>query len=117
MTINVYLDSASENMVDSLALHAEYINGLWNGWAVPVVTAREFRNFIGAWARNDPNGTWRVSGITESPDHATLTYVDTEHAANDYDTDVWVSVGTNASGETLYAIDGWCFITADHYSA
>ncbi len=104
-TTLVYLDAvdvhpyAREN--DELALHAVRIDGTWNGWLVPVVTASEFRRFISANANNDPRGSWSPSGVIERNGY--LVYDDRQHD----DPDTWARVGTNPVGQALYTLEGW----------
>jgi hypothetical protein len=63
----------------------------------PVATGAEFRRFIAAWARNDPNGTWNSDGIAEGD--GALVY---EDECGRY---VW-PVAEMASGVPLYTITG-----------
>lgn len=107
MTTLVYLDSAEIHPYaqtnDELALHAVRIDGTWNGWEIPVVTAAEFRRFIAANANNDPNGSWLASGVFEYTDTHSMVYDDGVHD----EPDVWAFVGYDDDGNALYALDGW----------
>ena len=100
--VNVYLDTAAvedrDEQVDALALHAERIDGTWNGFPIPVATGQEFARFIAAWKWNDPNGSW---GSVVEGDGA-LVFDDTEGIR-----ETWCVCGMNAAGQPLYRIDGW----------
>lgn len=72
-------------------------------WLVPWVKAAEFRRFIGAWARNDPNGTWNPDGIAEGD--GALIY------ACELGRDVFAVAGLDERGVPLYALRGWRWIT------
>lgn len=72
-------------------------------WLVPWVTAAEFRRFIGAWKRNDPNGTWNPDGIAEGD--GALVY------SCEVGRDVFAVAGRDAHGAPLYALRGWRWIT------
>lgn len=102
----VYLDDGTDQWdSDALALHAVRVEEMnWNGFAVPVVSAAEFRRFIGARAHNDPNGTWDPDGVVDGD--GALIYRD---EANE-DGDTWSVVGVHR-GEPVYAVDGWMWWT------
>lgn len=104
MSANVYLNIDPSERADAdsygLCLHAVRLEGEQDGYAVPVVTAAEFGRFISAWARNDPNGTWRAAGVLEGD--GALVYDDGEN-----DRDMWSVVGIDVDGAPLYALDGW----------
>lgn len=80
----------------------------WNGFAVPVATAAQLRNFVGEWAQIDRNGEW--SGLRfaelETSTGATRLYV--WRAGETFrDAETWESVETDETGAHLYALDGW----------
>ncbi|MQW77313.1 hypothetical protein GHK92_15675 [Nocardioides sp. dk4132] len=57
--MDVYLDSAPENITPELAPRPERVlDDRWNGWLRPLATAEAFGAFLDAWRCNDPNGTW-----------------------------------------------------------
>lgn len=58
MTV-LYFDNDARG-IPALGMHAVRVDD-----GAPIVTASAFRRFIAAWAANDPNGTWDVSGIAE----------------------------------------------------
>jgi hypothetical protein len=99
--VNLHLDSTDdENRIDALALHAVRIEDTrWNGFPIPVATAAEFRRFVDAWHRNDPNGLWDSGKVVEA-DGALI------YDIEDY-RDVWSAVGVDGDGVALYALDGW----------
>lgn len=100
--IRVYLDMAEdENRTDELGLAAVMLGKPWNGCAVPITTAAEFKRFIAAWEANDPNGSWRAEGVTEFG--GKLIFDDAEHD----EPEEWDTVGTDAAGNALYSLDGW----------
>jgi hypothetical protein len=96
-----YLDNIDARR-DELALHAVRIDDTWNGWAIPVVTAAEFRRFICNNANNDPQGSWLPGGVCEHP-IGFLTYDDCQHD----EPDTWLAIDHDEHGNALYAIDGW----------
>lgn len=103
----VYLDSAEDHPYaranDELALHAVRIEGTWNGWQIPVVTAAELRRFICVNANNDPRGSWNPEGIAEVND--VLSYRSTDDP--DDDSDTWQAIDYDDDDNALYALDGW----------
>ena len=91
------------NRYPMLALHAVRVDEHgWCGWHVPIVTAGEFRRYVAAWARIDPNGTWSPDGVVEGD--GALVYDDGEH-----DKDVWEVCGMHG-GAPLYGLSGWCWV-------
>lgn len=102
-TTKVYLDQPVDERTDEIALHAVRIDGYWNGFAIPVVTAAEFRRFIAAQRRNDPNGMWgHGDGDIREGDGA-LIFDDRESD----EPQIWTVTGIDADGTALYSIDGW----------
>lgn len=99
----VYLDQPDDERTDELALHAVRIDGYWNGFAIPVVTAAEFARFITAWRRNDPNGMWGEGSDSVREGDGALIFDDGESD----EPQVWAVTDTDADGTALYALDGW----------
>lgn len=80
----------------------------WNGWAVPIVTADEFRRFVMAHALNDPNGSWNPDDVIEG-NNALI-----HHWGGPREFDVWVVADdANADGQPVYALDGWTWWVAE----
>jgi hypothetical protein len=98
---------AIDELPDELLLHAHSLADEWNGWAVPVATAAEFRRYVSQWAANDRNGTWSPDGIVEG-DGALIYGV---APWDESDRDVWSVVGRDESGAALYALAGWVWVT------
>ena len=91
--MQVYIDSAPENMVHELTLNAEgVLEERWNGWVRPLATAEALGEFHHAWRANDPNGIWGY--VTEVGD----TLVCTRSDADDY-VDEFPEVGTTRTAE------------------
>ena len=99
----VWIGSSEENMVPELALRAHSMTPGWNGLPVPLVSAVEFRAFIEAWRRNDPNGSWNTNGVMVIGSE--LVYSDGEG----YD-DSWPVYGYDDNGVALYALSGWNWV-------
>ncbi|PFG45133.1 hypothetical protein ATJ97_0055 [Georgenia soli] len=100
----VYIDT--EDPTSSPALECESVRAeRWNGFVVPVTTARAFREFIAAWQAMDPNGTWSPTGVTVEPNTERLVYRD-----GDDNEDRWGLYGVTETGDGLYALDGWTWI-------
>lgn len=98
--IMVCLDSAEENMVPAMALHADHVlDETWNGWARPIATAAALSDFLARWRVNDRHGTW--GRITEAGD--TLRYQDSDGN----DPEDFPRVGATPTGEALYDLSGW----------
>jgi hypothetical protein len=105
-TTEVYLDDDVCERADAdrygLGLTAVRIEGHWNGFAIPVTTAAEFRRFVGAWSSNDPNGAWAPQGIGEVGRF--LVYDDGESD----EPQVWQAIDERtADGAALYELAGW----------
>src|SRR4051794_37421418 len=98
--MDVYLDDARENITPELALKAERVlEDRWNGWLRPLATADAFGDFLYAWRRNDPNGTWGY--VTEVGD--TLIYLRND----DDEPEEFARAGETADGTSLYDFTGW----------
>jgi hypothetical protein len=80
-----------------------YVGYQLDDWLVPWATAAEFRRFIAAWARNDPNGTWCPNGITEA-DGALI------YECGELGRDVWCVAGVDDAGTPCYALRGWTWV-------
>ena len=103
--VDVYLDDAPENMTSELALKAELVlDDRWNGWLRPLATAEAFGDFLYAWRRNDPNGTWGY--VTEVGE--TLIYLRND----DDEPEEFPRAGQTADGDSLYDFTGWVWIPA-----
>ncbi|WP_406048231.1 hypothetical protein [Kribbella sp. NBC_00889] len=102
----VYLDDAPENITPELGLKAERVlDERWNGWLRPLATADAFGDFLYAWRRNDPNGTWGY--VTEVGD--TLIYLRND----DDEPEEFPRAGETADGAPIYDLTGWVWIAAD----
>lgn len=109
--MDVYLDSAPENITPELALKADRVLGeRWNGWLRPLATAAAFGAFLDAWRRNDPNGIWGYA--TEVGDTLVCSVTDSEEPADEFPL-----AGETVGGTPLYDLTGWLWVTADHYDA
>lgn len=104
--VDVYLDSAPENLVPELALRAErLLSERWNGWVRPLATAEAVGAFLDAWRANDPNGIWGyVSEVGET--------LVCSRSDDDWPADEFPRAGTTADGRPLYDLTGWTWITA-----
>lgn len=104
--VDVYLDSAPENITPELALKAERVlDDRWNGWLRPLATADALGDFLYAWRRNDPNGIWGY--VTEVGDTLICTRTD------DSDPDEFPRAGETDDGTPLYDLTGWVWFAAD----
>jgi hypothetical protein len=109
--VDVYIDSAEENITPELALKAERVlEERWNGWLRPLATADAFGSFLDAWRRNDPNGIWGY--VTEVGDTLVCSVIDSDEPADEFP-----RAGETADGTPLYDLTGWVWITAGHYEA
>ena len=107
--MDVYLDSAPENITPELALGAERVlDERWNGWLRPLATADAFGAFLDAWRRNDPNGIWGY--VTEVGDTLVCSMTDSDEPPTSS-----LEPGETADGTPLYDLTGWVWISADHY--
>lgn len=96
---DVYLDAYdAEEIPAEMFLHAVRVDGNWNGFPVPVVSAAEFQRFLGALVRNDPNSTFDPSAVIEGD--GALVYED------ECGREMWSVVGIE-DGAAVYALDGW----------
>ena len=108
--VDVYLDSAPENITPELALKAERVlDERWNRWLRPLATADAFGDFLCAWRRNDPNGTWGY--VTEVGD--TLIYLRND----DDEPEEFPCSGETADGTPLYDLTGWVWFDASETGA
>lgn len=93
-------------------LHAENEAAPWNGFSVPIVTVREFAYWLGqmdAWIRRGGED-WPPFGPLSVRDDRLILGHDADHD----DDDEWRRVGTRkATGEALFALDGWTWFPAD----
>lgn len=106
----MYEDERADN--PHLALNAVRLGETWNGLPSGVVTAAEWRRFIGAHAANDRNGTYNPEGIYETD--TGLVYIDTEGMADGEtvgDYEGFPRVGTDDDGNALYEVSGWVWET------
>lgn len=111
-TTRVWLDASAEDErtaeFDGLALHAIRLDGSWNGFAVPVVTAHEFRRFVAAWAANDRNGTWAPTNVAEVGGF--LVYADNEgESLSSWRAAEPEALFVRGPAVTVYALDGWAW--------
>lgn len=107
--MDVYLESAPENITPELALKAERVlDERWNGWLRPLATAEALGNFLDAWRRNDPNGIWGY--VTEVGDTIVCTVMDSAEPSEEFP-----RVGETTSGAPLYDLTGWVWVSAEHY--
>lgn len=105
--MEVYLDSAPENLVPELALHAERVlDERWNGWLRPLATADAFGRFLDSWRANDPNGTWGY--VTEVGDILVCSVPDSDEPADEFP-----RAGETVDGTSLYDLAGWVWISAE----
>lgn len=105
--MDVYLDSAPENLTRELALRAERVlEERASGYLRPLATANAFGQFLDAWRRNDPNGSWGY--VTEVGDHLVLSSPD-----DDEPSDSFPRSGDAANGEPLYDLSGWAWVGAE----
>lgn len=93
IVITVRLSSTGDDVDASLHLRAHEL--LPDG---PLVTADDFRAFIAAWRRNDPNGTF--GSVTECGGQLHHTYYED-------DPDVFGQFGSARDGTALYLISGF----------
>ena len=101
--MKVYLDC--EDTANAPALEFVMVQDTrWNGWLIPVVTAKAFRDFIVAMQSDDPNGTFYPNGIWVNAD--SLCYDDGQSGS----TDSWERIGETVNGTPVYALSGWCWI-------
>lgn len=108
--VDVYLDSAPENITPELALKADRVlEERWNGWLRPLATADAFGAFLDASRRNDPNGIWGYA--TEVGDVLVCSVTDSDEPADEFP-----RAGKTADGTPLYDLSGWVWISADHYA-
>lgn len=90
-----------------LLLEAVALGQPWNGFAVPHVTAAEFRRWITAMHHNDANGIWGDGdGVTEGD--GALIYRDEEHRGAGDAGEMFTVAGMH-EGQPVYAIAGWEF--------
>lgn len=104
MTTTVYLDTDEDR---TIPLHAVRIaTDAWNGFPVPIVTASAFADFIHTWSAADLNGVW---GPVHVDFDGYLIHRRSDAPNDDTDEDdVWGPLDeTTATGERLYALDGW----------
>ncbi|WP_156971432.1 hypothetical protein [Knoellia sinensis] len=95
----VCLDSAPENICESMALKAAYmLEGTWNGFGRPVATADATGDFLDRWRANDPNGDWGFP--TEVGDKLIVTRTEVDEP------DVYLKVDEDAQGRALYDLSG-----------
>lgn len=107
--MDVYLDSAPENITPELALRADRVLAeRWNGWLRPLASAEAFGRFLDAWRANDPNGIWGYA--TEVGDTLVCSVIDSDEPA-----DQFPRAGETADGTPLYDFTGWVWVSADHY--
>lgn len=109
--MEVYLDSAPENITPELALQAERVlEERWNGWLRPLASADAFGRFLDAWRVNEPNGIWGY--VTEVGDVLVCSRSDDDEPADEFP-----RAGETAEGTPLYDFTGWVWISADHHDA
>jgi hypothetical protein len=105
--MDVYLDSAPENLTPELALTAERVlDERWNGWLRPLATADAFGAFLDAWRANDPNGNWGF--VSEVGDTLVCTVTDDDEPA-----DVFPRVDQTGDGTPIYDLTGWVWVSRD----
>lgn len=103
--MNVFIDSASENLVPELALRADRVLGdRWNGWLRPLSTAEAFGDFLDAWRWNDPNGTW--GHVSEVGDRLVYSASDSDDIE-----DAFPRVARTSDGTALYDLSGWVWVS------
>lgn len=101
--MDVYLDSAPENLTPELTLNAEHVlDDRWNTWLRPLATARAFADFLDRWRRNDPDGIWGF--VTEQD--GSLLYVDSDSD----EPEEFPQVARAGTGEALYDLTGWVWV-------
>ena len=109
--VDVYIESAPENITPELALRAERVRDeRWTGWRRPLATADAFGRFLDAWRANDPNGIWGYA--TEVGDTLVCSVIDSDEPADEFP-----RAGETADGTPLYDFTGWVWVSADHYDA
>lgn len=79
------------------------IDGTWNGFAVPVVTADQFREIVAVLQAHDQASALR--------DAAKVVESDALYLLGDDEPERWKAVGVDAMGSPVYRIDGWQFGT------
>ena len=103
--VDVYLDSAPENLVPELALKAERVLGdRWNGWVRPLATADALGAFLDAWRANDPNG---ICGYVSEVGETLVC----SRSDDEWPSDEFPRAGTTADGRAVYDLTGWTWIT------
>lgn len=105
----VYLDAVGQahDLPDHLKLHPVRLDKPWNGFAVPVVTAAEFRRCITAWQHCDTE-TYPLYGLFYPGDvviEADGALIYRTSGCND----VWAVVGMH-DGQPVYALAGWQWV-------
>jgi hypothetical protein len=105
--MDVYLDSAPENLTPGLALQADAIlEDRWNGWVRPLATAEALGRFLDAWRANDPNGIWGY--VTAVGDVLVCSRLD-----DDWPADEFPQRGASEDGSPTYDLTGWTWIVLE----
>ena len=96
---SVYVDNDIDQAVP---LHCVRLGTPWNGWAVPIVTADQFADWLQRMAQEDrewsESQSWHTSYAL--------------HYSDESMSESWPTIGTELVDGTdveLYAIDGWTF--------